>query len=76
VNGPTRLRPTYPIETARLQLRPFCGGDYDAVLDLQSRPEVARREAHFVRNEFIKDQWAEEFVYALLEDEWQRAHAA
>jgi len=29
-----------------------------------------RREAHFVRNEFIKGEWTDEIVYAMLEDEW------
>jgi RimJ/RimL family protein N-acetyltransferase len=30
-----------------------------------------RREAHFVRNEFIKGEWTDELVYALLETEWR-----
>ena len=29
-----------------------------------------RREAHFVRNEFVKGEWTDEFVYAILEEEW------
>jgi RimJ/RimL family protein N-acetyltransferase len=29
-----------------------------------------RREAHLVRNEFVKGEWCDEFVYAVLEDEW------
>ncbi|MEV6282870.1 GNAT family protein [Kribbella sp. NPDC051770] len=29
-----------------------------------------RREAHFVRNEFLKGEWTDELVYALLADEW------
>jgi RimJ/RimL family protein N-acetyltransferase len=32
-----------------------------------------RREAHFVQNEFVKGEWADEVVYAMLEHEW-RAH--
>lgn len=36
------LRPTYPVRTDRLDLRPFTEGDFDAVLDLRSRPDVAR----------------------------------
>jgi RimJ/RimL family protein N-acetyltransferase len=32
-----------------------------------------RREAHFVQNEFIKGEWSDEVVYAMLEHEW-RAH--
>jgi len=29
-----------------------------------------RREAHFVENEFIKDEWAGEYLYAILAAEW------
>ncbi|WP_328333782.1 GNAT family N-acetyltransferase [Kribbella sp. NBC_00382] len=29
-----------------------------------------RLEAHFVRNEFLKGEWTDELVYALLADEW------
>jgi RimJ/RimL family protein N-acetyltransferase len=29
-----------------------------------------RREAHFHENEFVKDEWQSECVYALLEREW------
>jgi len=36
------LRPTYPIETARLLLRPFTLDDLDALHAIQSRPDVAR----------------------------------
>lgn len=36
------LRPTYPIHTARLRLRPFTSGDLDALHAIQSRPDVAR----------------------------------
>ncbi|MGI8879983.1 MAG: GNAT family N-acetyltransferase [Jatrophihabitans sp.] len=31
-----------------------------------------RREALFVRNEWFKGEWADEAVYAVLEDEWQQ----
>lgn len=31
-----------------------------------------RLEAHFVRNEFLKGEWTDELVYAILADEWQR----
>jgi len=34
-----------------------------------------RREAHFVRNEFIKGEWTDEVVYAMLEDEWRSQQA-
>lgn len=30
-----------------------------------------RREAHFRENEFIKGEWTDEVVYAMLEDEWR-----
>lgn len=29
-----------------------------------------RREAHMVKNEFIKGEWADELIYAVLEEEW------
>jgi RimJ/RimL family protein N-acetyltransferase len=30
-----------------------------------------RREAHLRENEFIKGEWTDEFVYAMLADEWR-----
>ncbi|GII05543.1 GNAT family N-acetyltransferase [Planobispora takensis] len=30
-----------------------------------------RREAHLVENEWVKDQWTDELVYAILRREWQ-----
>ena len=36
------LRPAYPIRTERLVLRPFVASDFDAVLDMQSRPEFVQ----------------------------------
>jgi RimJ/RimL family protein N-acetyltransferase len=30
-----------------------------------------RREAHFVSNEYLKGEWTDELVYALLAEEWQ-----
>ncbi len=30
-----------------------------------------RKEAHFVRNEYLKGEWTDELVYAMLEDEWR-----
>jgi RimJ/RimL family protein N-acetyltransferase len=30
-----------------------------------------RREAHFVHNEFLKGEWTDEVVYAMLENEWR-----
>ena len=29
-----------------------------------------RREAHFLENEFIKGEWAGEYLYAILAAEW------
>jgi len=29
-----------------------------------------RQEAHFVENEFVKDEWQSELIYAILEHEW------
>ena len=29
-----------------------------------------RREAHLVENEFVKGEWTDELVYAMLEQEW------
>jgi RimJ/RimL family protein N-acetyltransferase len=36
------LEPDYPIEAERLALRPFVADDFDALLDMHSREEVAR----------------------------------
>jgi RimJ/RimL family protein N-acetyltransferase len=30
-----------------------------------------RREAHLISNEWVKGEWTDEYVYALLEDEWR-----
>ena len=30
-----------------------------------------RREAHLVENEWAKDEWQSELVYALLDREWR-----
>lgn len=29
-----------------------------------------RKEAHFIKNEFIQEEWTDELVYALLKEEW------
>jgi RimJ/RimL family protein N-acetyltransferase len=31
-----------------------------------------RREAHFVHNEIFKGDWGDEYVYAILDEEWRR----
>lgn len=45
--------------------------------DARNRPSAAlmerlgmRREAHLVHNEMFKGEWADELVFAMLEDEW------
>ncbi|GAA0343664.1 GNAT family N-acetyltransferase [Actinoallomurus spadix] len=30
-----------------------------------------RREAHLVQNEWVKGEWTDEVIYAMLEDEWR-----
>ncbi|MBM7770184.1 RimJ/RimL family protein N-acetyltransferase [Actinokineospora baliensis] len=35
-----------------------------------------RKEAHFVRNEFVRGRWADEAVYAMLASEWPSAQVA
>jgi RimJ/RimL family protein N-acetyltransferase len=32
-----------------------------------------RQEAHFVRNEYIKGEWTDELVFAILEDDQRTA---
>ena len=35
-----------------------------------------RREAHFVHDEIFKGEWGDQFVYAILEDEWRKRERA
>jgi RimJ/RimL family protein N-acetyltransferase len=35
-----------------------------------------RREAHFVENEWVKGEWTDEVVYAVLASEWAARHPA
>jgi RimJ/RimL family protein N-acetyltransferase len=44
-------------------------GRNDASAKLMGRLGL-RKEAHFVRNEFVKGEWADEVVFAMLADEW------
>jgi RimJ/RimL family protein N-acetyltransferase len=30
-----------------------------------------RREAHLIENEFVKGEWADELIFAMLDREWQ-----
>ena len=45
------LRPSYPLETERLLLRPFTDGDFDALYAMHSRQDVARYLYWGPRNE-------------------------
>jgi RimJ/RimL family protein N-acetyltransferase len=31
-----------------------------------------RQEAHFVQNEYLKNEWTDELVFAMLKDEWDK----
>lgn len=42
MTGLARVPISYPLESKRLRLRPFTAGDLDALLAIQSRPDVAR----------------------------------
>ena len=35
-----------------------------------------RREAHLVENEFVKGEWVDEAVYAVLANEWRSRRPA
>jgi RimJ/RimL family protein N-acetyltransferase len=34
-----------------------------------------RREAHLVENEFVKGEWTDELIYAILRSEWEAGQA-
>ena len=34
------------------------------------------KEAHLKENEFVKGEWTDELIYAMLEDEWKDLQAA
>jgi RimJ/RimL family protein N-acetyltransferase len=34
-----------------------------------------RREAHLRENEFVKGEWADELIYAMLASEWEKLRA-
>jgi RimJ/RimL family protein N-acetyltransferase len=34
-----------------------------------------RREAHLVQSEFIKNEWTDELIYAILRSEWAAVQA-
>jgi RimJ/RimL family protein N-acetyltransferase len=52
-----------------------CDADNAASAGLMERLGM-RREAHFVRNARVKGRWADELVYAVLDDEWAALPAA
>ncbi len=51
-----------------------------AITDCENHAAIAlleklamRREAHFIQNIWFKGKWGDEYVYAMLQDEWTRA---
>ena len=52
-----------------------CAARNDASWRLLARLGM-RREAHFVQNEYVKGEWCDEFVYALLAEEWAAQRGA
>jgi RimJ/RimL family protein N-acetyltransferase len=46
-----------------------CDGRNEASAALMAKLGM-RREAHFVQNEIVKGEWTDEFVYAMLSEEW------
>jgi RimJ/RimL family protein N-acetyltransferase len=51
-----------------------CDGRNTASAALMERLGM-RREAHLKENEIVKGEWADELVYAMLEDEWKAREA-
>lgn len=54
-----------------------------AVVDVENGPSIRllerlgmRREGHFRENVWFKGRWADEYLYAILRSEWDRAHDA
>ena len=54
-----------------------------AVVDCENDRSVAllgrlgmRREGHFIRNVWFKGKWGDEYLYAVLREEWLRGRAA
>lgn len=47
-----------------------CDGRNDASAKVMARLGM-RREAHFRENEFVKGEWTDELVYAMLDREWK-----
>ena len=71
------LRPSYPVRTERLLLRPLTR--IVARIDERNEPSVKlarrlgmRQEARLVHNEFFKGEWSTEVDFAMLAEEWYR----
>jgi len=52
-----------------------------AITDCLNKPSIAllerlgmRREGHFIQNIWFKGAWGDEYVYAILEHEWNQKH--
>jgi RimJ/RimL family protein N-acetyltransferase len=66
------LRPAYPLETARLELRPFSPGDLEELYAFHSLPEVARFLYWEARDlEQVRQVLEAKTRQAVLEDEGQ-----
>jgi RimJ/RimL family protein N-acetyltransferase len=57
----------------------LCKHRVTAIADTRNVPSVRlmerlgmRREGHFLQNNWFKGSWADEYLYALLEEEWLR----
>jgi RimJ/RimL family protein N-acetyltransferase len=53
-----------------------------AITDVENAPSVAllerlglRREGHFRQNVWFKGKWGDEYLYAMLQEEWQSMHS-
>lgn len=67
------LKPTYPIRTGRLELRPFLGSDLDALADIHGRPEVVRYLYTDVRSrDEVRDMIEERTGHVAIEKEGDR----
>jgi RimJ/RimL family protein N-acetyltransferase len=66
------LRPAYPLQTARLTLRPFLPGDLEELFAIHSRPEVARFLYWEARDlEQVREVLDGKLRQSVLEDEGQ-----
>ena len=80
------LSSTYPLrlETPRLLLRELRLDDWPAARAIDADPEVVRfqanrlmeqlglqREAHLRQNWWLKGEWCDSLLFAILEEEWR-----